>query len=115
MEIRERSRWDDLAAESWAALAVIFSLSERRELGREVEADTSAIALSAVSSRKAVFHLNLASLMLKDQDCDRGRQEVENGIGLNRSPDKVVESRLGTIQKEWDAAGCSGQLPDPTT
>lgn len=110
--IRERSRWEDIAAESWAALAVLYSRSAPNQLDLQAEAYSKAIELSAVFNKRALFYLTLASISLQNRDCTRARVNIDNGAALSSSSNQSFTTRYERIQKEWETAGCVGQLPN---
>ena len=111
-EIRERSRLENVAAEAWAALAVLVTISGSSDSALEAQYYGEAISPSAVSSRKALFHLNLASAVLKTQACEEARAEVDNGLALFRSPNQGFVARFDSLNQQWSSTGCAGSLPE---
>jgi tetratricopeptide (TPR) repeat protein len=111
LSTRELARWGDLAAESWASIAAIQSFVNPPDLDAAALAYESAIELSAVASRRAIYHLNLASIMLTNQDCGAAEDEIKQGLAIYIPPEPVFETRLGRLRTQWTDVSCSGAMP----
>ena len=112
--VRERSRWEDIAAESWATLAVMYSKSQPDQIDLQAEAYSNAIDLSAVFNKRALFYLTLASISLQTRDCTVARENIDAGVGITGFSNAPFRLRYERMQNEWETAGCSGLLPDLT-
>ena len=112
---REQSRWKDIAAESWAALAVLYSKSAPNQLDLQEDAYLNAIKLSAEFNKRALFYLTLASISLQGGDCSGAQGSIEKGVGLSSSSFAPFTLRYERMQNEWGKADCPGQMPDLTS